>query len=333
MNKRERMIKLCNMFCALAMAVLLVLQFMPFWYSVGGVHKTKDEYLDWSATYIPVAERPTESKAPETTAATDATTVATAAATTEATTEVTTEATTDATAEATTDATAEATTDATAEATTDATAEATTDATAEATEPTATEPTATEPAATEPAASEPAATEPAATEPAATEPKKDASGRPGRPSKNNGVVKNPYDAKNDRAQSMDQSQAVKPTAPPSEPTDPEIKKMSIASSVWRYNTYKEGQEAPLLMFHIAILGFGAIGVFFCLTKAKKSINCIWVMATAILGTLGYFTNAGARTGMAWWLHGGISAFLLIPGIALTVFWIKDLIDWFTKVEA
>ena len=299
MNKRERMIKLCNMFCALAMAVLLVLQFMPFWYSVGGVHKTKDEYLDWSATYIPVAERPTESKAPETTAATDATTVATAAATTEATTEVTTEA------------------------TTDATAEATTDATAEATEPTATEPTATEPT----------ATEPTATEPAATEPKKDASGRPGRPNKNNAAPKNPFDAKNDRAQSMDQSQAVKPTAPPSEPTDPEIKKMSIASSVWRYNTYKEGQEAPLLMFHIAILGFGAIGVFFCLTKAKKSINCIWVMATAILGTLGYFTNAGARTGMAWWLHGGISAFLLIPGIALTVFWIKDLINWFTKVEA
>ena len=145
--------------------------------------------------------------------------------------------------------------------------------------------------------------------------------------------KDPFSAKDERAQSMDQSKAVKPTAPPSEPTDPEIKKMSIASSVWRYNTYKEGQEAPLLMFHIAILGFGAIGVFFCLTKAKKSVNCIWVMATAILGTLGYFTNAGAQTGMAWWLHGGVSAFLLIPGIALTVFWIKDLINWFTKVEA
>ena len=257
MNKRERITKLCNMFCAVVLVVLIVLQFMPFWYSVGGVHKTKDEYLAWSETYIPVAERPTEAKPTETTAAaTEATTVA------------------------------------------------------------------------------PTETEPAATEPAATEGEKDNSGRPGRPNRGpNTAPKDPLKAKEERAKANDKSAAVRPTAPPTIPTDPEIKVMSIASSVWRTNTYKKDQAAPLLMFHVAILGFGAVALFFCIAKRKNSINCIWVLATAILGTIGYFTNAAAQTGMAWMVHGATSAVLLIPGILLLVFWIKDLIDWFTKVEA
>ena len=320
MNKRERIIKLCNMFCALALAVLLVLQFMPFWYSVGGVHKTKDEYLDWSATYIPVAERPTESKAPATTAAATETTTEATTVTTEATAAPTE---TTAATEETTAATGE-TTGATEE-TTGATEETT--AVTEGTEPTTTEATTGTTEETTAATGE--------TEPAATEAKKDSSGRTERPSKRkdkNTAPKDPFSYKDERAQQNDQSQAVKPTTPYSAPTDPEIKTMSIASSVWRYNTYKEGYESPLLLFHIAILAFGALGVFFCLTKSKKSINCIWVMATAVLGTIGYFTNAGAQTGMAWMLHGGVSAFLLIPGTALLVFWIKDLINWFTKVE-
>ena len=46
----------------------------------------------------------------------------------------------------------------------------------------------------------------------ATEPKKDASGRPSKP------AKNPFEAKNERAQSKDQSQAVIPTVPPKQET-------------------------------------------------------------------------------------------------------------------
>jgi len=46
----------------------------------------------------------------------------------------------------------------------------------------------------------------------ATEPKKDASGRPGRPTKNNSGLKDPITVKDERAQNNDK--AVKPTAPP-----------------------------------------------------------------------------------------------------------------------
>ena len=253
MNKRQNITKICNMTCALLMAALIILQFVPFWYSVGGQHMTDEEYLAWSETYVPVAERPTESKAPST-AATTAPAETTAAPTE----------------------------------TTAAPTEETTDGT-DATDPT-------------------------------EETKK----------KGKDPFKYAKDSKNKNKNNKDK--AVKPPMPTEVPTDPEIKTMSIAQSLWRTNRYKKDMAAPLLMFHVAVLGLGAVGIFFCITKRKANLNCVWVLLVAILATLGYFTNPAAQTGMGWIIHGAVSAALLIPGLIMLAFSIKDAINWFTKVE-
>lgn len=256
MNKRQNITRICNMICALLMAALIILQFVPFWYSVGGQHMTDEQYLAWSETYVPVAERPTESKAP------------TAAPTTAAPTETT---------AAPTETTAAPTED-------------TTDGT-DATEDTVPEET-----------------------------KK----------KGKDPFKYAKDSKNKNKNNKDK--AVKPPMPTEIPTDPEVKTMSIAQSLWRTNRYKKDMAAPLLMFHVAILGLGVVGIFFCLTKNKANLNCVWVLLIGILSTIGYFTNPAAQTGMGWMIHGVVAAVLLLPGIVMLVFAIKDAINWFTKIE-
>lgn len=278
MNKREKITKLCNMICALLMAALIVMQFVPFWYSVGGEHMTEEEYLAWSKEYVPVAERPTESKAP-----TEATTapVETTAVPTE-----------------TTAAPTETTADPTGETT--APSEETTAPVEETTAPVED-------------STEPSESVPEETKKAGKDPFKH--------------IKEQNEIKN-----QGKDQAVKPPMPTEIPTDPEVKTMSIAQSVWRTNRYKTDMAAPLLMFHVAVLGLGIVGIFFCLIKRKANLNCVWVLIISILSVVGYFTNPAAQTGMNWIIHGVLAALLLIPGLIMLAFFIKDAINWFTKIE-
>ena len=114
MKKLSKLTRICNIISAVLLAVLMVTQFLPYWYSVDGVHMTAEEY----ATYIPPeptvdnkmtaatepVTEPATTAATEGTGATEATTAATEATT--AATEATTAATegtgaTDATAAAT----------------------------------------------------------------------------------------------------------------------------------------------------------------------------------------------------------------------------------------
>lgn len=279
MNKREKFTKLCNMTCALLIAALIILQFVPFWYSVGGQHMTDEQYLEWSEEYVPIAERPTEAKPAETTTAPVETTTAPAA--------------------------------------TESTPAESTPAESTPAESTPAEST---PAESTPAESTPAESTPAESTPTETEPQETVK-----------KPKNPYDVKNnDKNQGKDQVPV--PPKPTEIPTDPEVRKISIAESVWRTNKYKKDMAAPLLMFHVAILGLGAVGIFFCLAKRKSNLNCVWALAVAIPAVLGYFTNSAAQTGMNWMIHGILAAILLIPAIILLVFTIMDVVRWFTKIE-
>ena len=122
MKKPNKLTRICNFTCAILMVALVVMQFMPFWYSVNGRHMTPADYATFDPAKETVAAKPIGPTRPRLN-------VKATTAPTEAATEAATEATTAAT-EATTAAT-EATT-----AATEATAAAT-EATAAATEATA----------------------------------------------------------------------------------------------------------------------------------------------------------------------------------------------------
>ena len=56
MRKQSKLTMICSIVSAVLLALLMLTQFLPFWYSVDGVHMTAAEYASFDAASNPEAE-------------------------------------------------------------------------------------------------------------------------------------------------------------------------------------------------------------------------------------------------------------------------------------
>ena len=291
MKKTNKLVVISNIAAFVLIVALAVMQFMPFWYTVNGVHMTPAEYEEYLASedYVYTGEKIVleEETAPEAT---------------EAVPEVT---------EEVTEAATEAATEEAAEAATEEAAEAATEATAE-----------LEPEETK-------KPEKLASEEGYYVIKCYACDTVRRiyPSsvKFTGVKNLVYAVDKCKTCKSDVGFSLEGEVKNDEVIawEDRVERASIAERVWFI-----AEGAPVLMNHVWTLLLGAVCFYFCLLRSGGTISFLPVTALAVLNTLGYL-KPEAMTGSFWIVHMILSCLLFVPGLILFAFWLKSVIRWFT----
>lgn len=87
----------------------------------------------------------------------------------------------------------------------------------------------------------------------------------------------------------------------------------------------------LVLMPIIVLVSGVVGAIFCAAMQKKVWAAICPLACGIAGIYGYLTQPAFQLGSMWIVHLLLSIVILLLGIIIGAFWVKDFAKKLRKV--